>query len=124
MRAKDKKGKFIKTRLDKFCLDCDKPLVSYKAKRCGSCGAKHRLKKYPLLSGKKSIRYIDGRRIYRKLKILDYCRICKGKDNLCIHHKDEDRHNNKLNNLLVVCKSCHKRKFHPNKTFYGNQYTN
>jgi 5-methylcytosine-specific restriction endonuclease McrA len=35
------------------------------------------------------------------------CAICQGKKDLLIHHIDGDRNNNKLNNLVVLCRRCH-----------------
>jgi len=37
---RSKKGQFIKTRFDRFCIDCDKPLSGYKSTRCKSCASK------------------------------------------------------------------------------------
>ncbi len=41
--------------------------------------------------------------------IYDYCRICKLKKNLLIHHIDSDIINNSKDNLMTVCKSCHEQ---------------
>jgi len=41
------------------------------------------------------------------------CSVCKGKEDLQVHHlkrKSDDR----LESLVLVCKSCHKKVFHPN----------
>lgn len=35
------------------------------------------------------------------------CNRCESVENLLVHHRDEDRTNNALNNLEVLCKSCH-----------------
>lgn len=35
------------------------------------------------------------------------CEKCKIKENLQIHHKDKNRYNNNLNNLITLCRSCH-----------------
>ena len=35
------------------------------------------------------------------------CYLCYSKKNLCVHHIDGDRTNNRLGNLIIVCKSCH-----------------
>lgn len=60
--------------------------------------------------------YIEGRTIYRKLKIESVidpkCEIC-GFDNpiaLEVHHLDEDRKNNKIENLQILCCNCHRIK--------------
>ena len=37
------------------------------------------------------------------------CSICGTNKNLEIHHKDKNRYNNKLLNLVVVCRKCHQK---------------
>jgi len=39
------------------------------------------------------------------------CSWCGSKENLLVHHKDLNRNNNDLSNLIVICKSCH-QKYH------------
>ncbi len=44
----------------------------------------------------------------RKLKAyVKYCELCGGYKNLEVHHKDRDRRNYKVDNLLKACKKCH-----------------
>lgn len=43
---------------------------------------------------------------YRKL-VKKECEICSSTHNLCVHHLDENRKNNNLDNLLTVCQKCH-----------------
>lgn len=38
-----------------------------------------------------------------------YCELCNSTNNLCIHHKDKNRHNNIRDNLIVLCRSCHSK---------------
>ena len=59
--------------------------------------------------------------LYRKKVKRDRCTICnkkvkinkenlerkRGQINLDVHHKDNNKYNNSVNNLLVVCRSCH-----------------
>jgi len=49
--------------------------------------------------------------LYKYLKPLlpNRCEICGSDKNLEIHHKDGNRRNNSLNNLMVVCRSCHRK---------------
>jgi len=80
------------------------------------------------VSGEKNVNYKDGSRcgegypkefkIMRKelLKNEYMCQICKvwifnqtSSRHLCVHHKDRDIYNNKLNNLVVLCNSCHQK---------------
>ena len=60
--------------------------------------------------------YVEGRSIYRKLKIESVenpkCEVC-GFDNpiaLEVHHIDENRKNNKIENLQILCCNCHRIK--------------
>lgn len=68
--------------------------------------------------GKEHPWYTNGKGIFpnlsRKMKDkLEECQMC-GKDlsnanryEWCVHHIDEDRSNNKLSNLILLCKRCH-----------------
>jgi len=60
--------------------------------------------------------YKNGKHLYDKNRVGDYrqrvkficCSICgNNKTRLYVHHVDGDRKNGKLNNLKVVCCSCH-----------------
>lgn len=44
---------------------------------------------------------------YRGLLEVKECDYCKSAKNLLIHHKDENRKNNNVSNLIVLCKKCH-----------------
>ena len=50
-----------------------------------------------------------GTNTYRRwaLNRIRLCERCGRTDNLWVHHKDGNRKNNKLENLMVVCPSCH-----------------
>jgi len=56
-------------------------------------------------------KYKTGIRHYRKKLFASVdvvaCNRCSSVDNLLAHHIDEDRNNNKLDNLEIICKSCH-----------------
>lgn len=56
-------------------------------------------------------RFKTGIGIYQKLKKLSLddlrCERCNSEENLLVHHKDRNRHNNELDNLELLCKSCH-----------------
>ena len=43
---------------------------------------------------------------YRKIKKTK-CELCGSNLHLCVHHKDGNRNNNSLENLITVCKRCH-----------------
>lgn len=49
------------------------------------------------------------------------CNRCQSKENLLIHHKDENRSNNELCNLEILCKRCH-QKHHETRDTLG-RYT-
>ncbi len=45
--------------------------------------------------------------VYRQIKKAEQCEECGSKENLCIHHEDENRYNNSLENLRCLCRRCH-----------------
>ncbi|MCK4857368.1 MAG: HNH endonuclease [candidate division Zixibacteria bacterium] len=61
--------------------------------------------------GAENGRYKDGKqnRQYRQLIVKDKCSICDRTDLLVIHHKNGDHLDNHLENLQVLCDSCHNR---------------
>lgn len=49
---------------------------------------------------------------YRRIaleNLPNLCEFCESTKQLRVHHKDHDRTNNKLKNLMIVCKSCHNK---------------
>ena len=74
------------------------------------------------LIGKKNPSYIDGRskygEYYRMVAFENKeckCEVCgkegKPKD-FHVHHKNKNRKNNKLQNLIIACPSCHRKTLH------------
>ena len=66
-----------------------------------------------LFTGENSANWIHGRSVYRKIlertnkdKI---CALCKANDFrvLIVHHKDKNRKNNNIDNLVWLCHNCH-----------------
>jgi len=60
----------------------------------------------------KNSKYIDGNSIYRKLAFNNYkhkCNNCAYNiiEALQVHHIDNNRQNNELNNLIILCANCH-----------------
>ena len=51
--------------------------------------------------------YKDYRKIQMRQK--ERCDVCGVTKKLIIHHKDENKRNSNWNNLMTVCKSCHKK---------------
>jgi len=93
-------------------------------KRTGAQFPQFWLEKHP--------RYKHGKYAYRKhLKRtgrFEKCEICGRPEvkirvsNLHIHHKDGNRENNSLANLMVVCASCHKKLHpHPENKFWEHR---
>ena len=62
-------------------------------------------------TGKDSSSYKDGIGLYKKER-KDFCERCGNKENLIVHHKDRDRHNNELSNLETLCRKCHFKEHH------------
>ena len=48
-----------------------------------------------------------GKRIM--LEIYEVCEICNSDKNLEVHHIDENKENNEIGNLRMLCKSCHSK---------------
>ena len=72
-------------------------------------------KKRPEISerfkGKGNPYYKNGIRTGKRIMLKKHnaCQICGSKKNLELHHKDENRGNNSLKNLQLLCKSCHSK---------------
>ncbi len=54
-------------------------------------------------------KFKDGKwnRDYRKVIDKDKCRLCGATENLGIHHRNDDHYDNRIENLEVLCNSCH-----------------
>ena len=61
--------------------------------------------------GDKNPYWKGGNSIYRKTYLSlsqgKECCTCGGTKHLVVHHKDGDRSNNNIENLMLVCRSCH-----------------
>jgi 5-methylcytosine-specific restriction endonuclease McrA len=53
--------------------------------------------------------YKDGKssRLYRTMVVKDECGRCGATEGLSVHHKNNDHYDNRLENLEVLCESCH-----------------
>ncbi|KKR34901.1 MAG: hypothetical protein UT67_C0005G0013 [Candidatus Magasanikbacteria bacterium GW2011_GWA2_40_10] len=87
---------------------------------CGkSCQTKWRNKAF---SGEKHPNWLGGEHTYKRVmhenKITPICNMCGIKDKrvLIIHHKDHNRKNNVIINLMWLCRNCHYL-IHDGKTF-------
>lgn len=102
------------------CLNCGKPL---ERKRFNgriediSCFNRRKfcdrkcMRIYMLANGDKAdnygTRHESARKIIELSRDLKKCEICGAANNLDVHHKDENYNNNALENLVVLCRSCH-----------------
>ena len=53
--------------------------------------------------------HIEYREIMRKHGSKPFCKRCRNKDErvLCVHHRDKNRKNNDISNLMWLCHNCH-----------------
>jgi len=108
------------------CIGCDKEISKY-SKRCKSCSNKFRKGKYFLNSeNKKGSNHPNwkggiSQNYMRRISLENLkqkCSLCNSKKNLEVHHIDQNRKNNKLLNLIILCRSCHTKihyKLNPHK---------
>lgn len=100
---------------NEICQECGKQFISLKNKKrkfcCYACKQKafHKFKG----SGEENQNYRKGSRYYRKRAFAHFphfCHICKRADcKLYVHHIDESHQNNLIENLRILCQSCHVR---------------
>lgn len=114
----------------KHCIVCNKEFICSSSRLCCSdvCHRKRRVQQsqmcqkrknpnkligigsgnHPNNKGELSSSYKTGKYSYRKYN-KGYCENCKSTKNLCVHHIDENRDNNNINNLITLCKACHQK---------------
>lgn len=98
-------------RIEVICHFCSKP---FKVAICRKDTAKHCSRKCHNTaisrnhdhSGEKNPMWKGGIQTYRKFKKI-MCERCSSKKYLIVHHKDENRYNNKIENLETLCRKCH-----------------
>jgi hypothetical protein len=56
------------------------------------------------------------------LEVKKLCEYCGTNKNLEIHHKDKNRDNNQLSNLILLCRSCHSKQ-HRGKEWHNYVYS-
>lgn len=69
----------------------------------------------------KNQRYGESHHSARKITYLiqgkeKVCEICGSTKSIDVHHKDGDYNNNNVDNLMIVCRSCHMKIHRPQKT--------
>lgn len=79
---------------EKKCVDCGNPHKRQQTNRCIVCAFKRADKK-------------TGENAARLQKLDGSCLFCLTGDDLIVHHIDNDHENDKLENLLRLCRSCH-----------------
>jgi hypothetical protein len=108
--------------LKKSCVDCGKS-INYMSTRCYSCAKIGKLSPF-YIDGKSSSLYtyefIKIRIVIRKRDRYK-CQRC-GKTGRTVHHIDYDKSNNKPENLIVLCKSCH-GKTNSNRDYWFAYFT-
>lgn len=57
----------------------------------------------------------EGRYRARTIVQADSCKRCGSTQNLDVHHIDENPLHNALENLIVLCRTCHSRLHHPQR---------
>ena len=88
-----------------YCKECGKEVNRSTTKLCHKCESKGRCEENnPCWKGGNSNDYY--RRLARE-NLRQECFKCGSKKNLCVHHKDKNRKNNDLFNLMMLCRSCH-----------------
>lgn len=105
----------VKTLVDCVCLHCGKtfrrpPTWAKTAKYCSrSCLGKANARKNGMdQAGPEHPRWDNG--AYRNYALRHHgerCQRCGATDDLHVHHIDRDHSNNTLDNLMVLCESCH-----------------
>lgn len=113
----------MKDKYKRTCHQCDKVYfinphygVNYPGKYCNrTCYFKARkgVRVSPKTEFKKGqsewgkhINFKTGIWSYQKFN-KGYCEDCKTDGDLQVHHLDKNRHNNKLENLRTLCRTCH-----------------
>lgn len=98
----------------KWCKECGKIMNRKRRKqRCKEYYKRTYKKKGYNQKGKNNNNYKGGIGTYREKKLNSVdekvCERCGSTTNLEVHYKDRDKYNNNLNNLELICKSCHKK---------------
>lgn len=123
-QEEDKNAKYEQDRFETECAYCHEKIIRHnsdlKTNKSGLffCCREHKDLAQRLSSGEefskmRPAHYDNGKASYREIALRFYpheCSVCGYKeeeDILQIHHIDEDRSNNNLDNLIVLCPNCH-----------------
>ena len=125
-QEEDKNNKYNQNRTTVKCAYCNKEFIkknsSLKNSKSGLffCCREHKDLAQKINAGEffKSIRpthYKNGIGTYRENAFFEYhhqCAVCSWKEDedvLEVHHIDENRENNNISNLIILCPICHKK---------------
>ena len=125
-QEEDKNNKYNQNRTTVKCAYCNKEFIKKKKKKKNSksglffCCREHKDLAQKINAGEsfKSIRpthYKNGIGTYRENAFFEYphqCAVCSWKEDedvLEVHHIDENRENNNISNLIILCPICHKK---------------
>lgn len=102
----------LSCRKEKPCVVCGKPILASDHKKTCSrtCANKHRAGiKYKLNRPRDKVHNYKSLKIRLLKQRGKKCERCgyKKYEILQIHHKDENKNNNELNNLELICPNCH-----------------
>lgn len=138
----EEKGEIVKPRKDikdveKYCEFCGNPLerkrfsgrledftVFNNRKYCNrECMSKDYLKIGDNHNQSYSNSHTTARKINELILRKEVCEQCGSEENLDIHHIDENWKNNKLENLVCLCRSCHLKEHRSDKNYRVRKLT-
>lgn len=116
----------IASRNESPCVVCKTPiLASLHKKTCSrSCANKHRTGiKYKLNQPKDKVKYQRGLKLRLLKQRGEGCERCSydKKQILQVHHKDQNRQNNNLENLELICPNCHAEEHYLEKSWLNGR---
>lgn len=89
----------------KSCKGC---MTEAHKRRCAKRHKETYVRKGYNQKGENNNNWTGGIGTYRQeYNKLDKCEACGSTEHLVIHHIDENRYNNELNNLMTICRKCH-----------------
>ena len=102
MKERNEKYRTFKDKFEIYCLNCQKIFKVSPSRKDTSKFCCKKCKNEFLIKTKISL--------YRKIAFINlpkFCAKCFSNKSLIVHHLDKNRRNNQLNNLIILCRSCH-----------------
>ena len=93
-----------KSNRQQYCVDCQK---AKNRERCKARHAKTYTKRGYNQARENNNAWKGGVGSYKWFLDKRVCAWCGSTENLLTHHKDHNRRNNDLDNLVAICKKCH-----------------